>query len=172
MEFEIKIANIAVTGIRLMFGLILAIISVYLGIALVDRLTRKIDEWKEIKKGNTAVGILLASVVLSIAVTLEYPISSSVLLLGAGLDFSSLLFKILIIAVNMLISITIAIFSIYTAFRVIDKFTVDIDELAELKKGNTAVALVMGAIIFAVSFIIRTLIAGIIASLNLVSLVS
>jgi len=171
MTFEITLGNVALSVIRLLVGLILAVVSVYSGISLVDKLTRNINEWKEIKKGNIAIGILLASVLISVAIILEYTTSSSILLLGVGLSISSLLFRILIIAISMFIGIAIAIFSIYTSFRIIDKLTVDIDELAELKKGNVAVALVMGAIIIAISFMIRTSVSGIIASLNLVGLV-
>ena len=56
---------------------------------------------------------------------------------------------------TLVVGLILAIFSIYIAINVLDKITVGIDEFKELRKGNVAVAIIMAAVLFAVSFIIR-----------------
>ena len=52
-------------------SILLAAIATYLGIWLYERATRDIDEWKEIRQGNAAVGLTLAAVVVGLAIILR-----------------------------------------------------------------------------------------------------
>lgn len=49
---------------QLMMALALALLTISLTLRLFGKLTRKLEEGKELQKGNVAVGILLSSVVL------------------------------------------------------------------------------------------------------------
>ncbi|MFH1199774.1 MAG: DUF350 domain-containing protein [Candidatus Micrarchaeota archaeon] len=51
-------------------------------------------------------------------------------------------------------AVVLAVLAQYLAIRVFDKFTSRIDEMAELKKGNAAVGLVLGAIMVSVAMIV------------------
>ena len=46
--------------IQLILGIILAIGAIYLALNILDRLTRGVDEFEEIKKGNVAVALMMA----------------------------------------------------------------------------------------------------------------
>lgn len=155
---------------QLILGIVLAMGSVYLSLKLFDKFTRNFDEWKEIKKGNVAVGILFGGIIFSIAIILEIGITPfmDLIVSGTALDVTVNVFAIGII--NLLISIVAAVMSVYIAIRVLDWITVDIDEMAELKKGNVAVAIMMVAVLLAVSFIIRGAVKGIIDVVNAVQL--
>jgi uncharacterized membrane protein YjfL (UPF0719 family) len=72
--------------------------------------------------------------------------------------------------INLLLAILLAVFSIYIALWILDKITRGIDEIKELKRGNVAVAIMMAAVLLAVSFIIRSAVANMAADLSAQSL--
>ncbi len=62
----------AVIGIiQLVIAIILAVVALYIGFSVLGKITKGIDEEKEIAKGNTAVGILVASVFIAIAIVVQ-----------------------------------------------------------------------------------------------------
>ena len=155
MGFEDLAMGIGIAVAQLAIGLLLAMGSVYLGIKMFDKLTEGIDELKEIQKGNAAVAILLGAIILSIASVVEggvYGLTQSII---PGLTPMELAAALLIGVVNLIVGVILAILSIYVAISMLDKITASIDEFKELKRGNVAVAIMMAAVIFAVSIVIR-----------------
>jgi uncharacterized membrane protein YjfL (UPF0719 family) len=155
MGVENLLIGIGIAIAQLTLGLLLAMGSVYLGIKMFDKLTEGIDEMKELQKGNVAVAILLGAIILSIANVVEggvYGLTQSII---PGLTFVELVAALLIGVVNLVVGVILAILSIYVAVSMLDKITVGIDEFKELKRGNVAVAIMMAAVLFAVSFVIR-----------------
>ena len=155
MGIENLLIGIGIAVAQLTLGLLLAMGSVYLGIWMFDKLTEGIDEMKELQKGNVAVAILLGAIILSIANVVEggvYGLTQSIV---PGLTPMELSAALVIGVVNLIIGVILAILSIYVAISMLDKITVDIDEFKELKRGNVAIAIIMAAVLFAVSFVIR-----------------
>ena len=141
--------------VRIFVALALSVASLHLALRALDSLTSGIDEWEEIKKGNIAIGLLtlavLASVILLVGPRIEQLVLSirpelSLVILGALLAFT--LF-------NFLLSLGAAIFIIFLAFSLVDRLTHDLDEFAELKKGNLAVALLMAGSILLITFVVK-----------------
>ena len=64
-------------------------------------------------------------------------------------------FSIIVILMQVFFGILLSILSVYLALRFFDKMTEDIDELAELKKGNIAVAIVLLALVASIGTIVR-----------------
>ena len=64
-------------------------------------------------------------------------------------------FSIIVILMQVFFGILLSILSVYLALRFFDKMTEDIDELAELKKGNVAVAIVLLALVASIGTIVR-----------------
>jgi uncharacterized membrane protein YjfL (UPF0719 family) len=54
-------------GLQILIGLFLSVISIGLSLWLFTRLTGSIDEWAEIARGNAAIAIMLAGVILATA---------------------------------------------------------------------------------------------------------
>jgi len=147
--------GVGIAVAQLTVGLLLAIGSVYLGIWMFDKLTDGIDEMKEIKKGNVAVAILLGAIILSIASVVEGGVQGLTQSIIPGLAPMELAAAILIGVVNLIMGVILAVLAIYVAVSILDKITVGIDEFKELKRGNIAVAIMMSAVVFAVSIVIR-----------------
>ena len=57
--------RLLIQGLQILVGLFLAVISIGLSLWLFTRLTGSIDEWAEIGRGNAAIAIMLAGVILA-----------------------------------------------------------------------------------------------------------
>ena len=168
MALDQAIVGVVAAIIQLVVGLALALGSVYIGLKMFDRMTKGIDEWKEILKGNVAVGILMAAVIFSIANVVQSGVGSLLSNLGASQPLMDMLVDLLLGLVNLLIGLAAAIFSIWVALKVLDRITKDVDEMKELAKGNVAVAVIMAGVLLSVSFVIAAAVSGIANALALI----
>ncbi|CAG0981184.1 hypothetical protein METP2_01983 [Methanosarcinales archaeon] len=164
-----ELVNAVVGIIQLVIAIILAVAALYIGFSVLGKITKGIDEEKEIAKGNTAVGILVASVFIAIGIVVQSGVAGISVgisqAINAGL-MSSLGITIIVVSiVQLILGIVLAIVAIYLALNILDKLTKGIDEFAELKKGNVAVALEMAGVIITVAIIIQSGVMGITAAL-------
>lgn len=166
MGIENIVVNLGIVFVQLVISLAFAMGSVYLGLRLFDKLTEGIDEMAELKKGNAAVAILIGAIIFSIANVVEGGVTALMQSVTPGLSVPAMAAAFVIGIANLLISLILAVFTIYVALSILDKITVGIDEFKELKKGNVAVAIMMAAVLFAVSFVIRGAVAGMATSLS------
>ena len=56
---------------QLILGIILAIAAIYLALNVLDKLTKGIDEFEELKKGNVAVALEMAGVIIAVAIIIQ-----------------------------------------------------------------------------------------------------
>jgi uncharacterized membrane protein YjfL (UPF0719 family) len=149
--------------IQLVISIILAVVSLYIGFAMLGRLTNKIDEEKELAKGNTAVGILVASIFVSIAIVVQSGIAG----ISAGLRnaLAGNIYSLVASVIQLVLGIILAVVVIYMALNTFDKLTKGIEEFEEIRKGNVAVALEMAGVIVATALIVQSGVLGITSSL-------
>ncbi len=161
----------AVLGIiQLVIAIILAVVALYIGFSVLGRITKGMDEEKEIAKGNTAVGILVASVFVAIGIVVQSGVAGISGGLKAAAQADSLLsfsglMPIILALLQLVLGIVLAIAAIYLALNILDKLTKGIEEFEELKKGNVAVALEMAGVIITTAIIIQSGVQGITAAL-------
>jgi uncharacterized membrane protein YjfL (UPF0719 family) len=62
--------------VQLVIALALAVAAQYAGLSVLGKLTKGIDEWSELQKGNVAVGLIMASVVIAIAAVVSQGVAS------------------------------------------------------------------------------------------------
>jgi len=151
--------------VRLFIGLILSIGGVYAAVRIIDRLTRGMSELGELKKGNTAIGVLIVGVVLSVALIIEPVVGETMTSMNGGL--TSFIAAFVVGLLNVAIALVIAIFTIYISIRLVDEITVDINEMEELKKNNIAIALMMASVILGISFVIKGSVYSIVQAIDL-----
>jgi uncharacterized membrane protein YjfL (UPF0719 family) len=143
--------QLLVSVAQIIVAVILAAIASYLGILLFNRATRDLDEWAELRRGNAAMGLVLGSIILGIALILR-----PALTVPDMTDAGARLYPILATAVQVaaiLLGLVLALSAIIFAVGLFDRLTGQIDELAELQRGNVAVAAVMVGVILAVSLL-------------------
>jgi uncharacterized membrane protein YjfL (UPF0719 family) len=153
--------ELLVSVAQIVIAVILAAIASYLGILLFNRATRDLDEWAELRRGNTAMGLVLGSIILGVAVILR-----PALTVPAIADTGTRLYPVialLVQAVAILLGLVLALSAVIFAVGLFDRLTGQIDELAELQQGNVAVAAVMVGVILAVSLLMSRAIEQIIA---------
>ncbi len=59
--------RILLHGVQVIVGLVLAVVSIGFSLWIFTRLTGAIDEWAEIARGNTAIAVVLAGVIVATA---------------------------------------------------------------------------------------------------------
>ena len=161
-----ELVNAVVGIIQLVIAIILAVVALYIGFSVLGKITKGIDEEKEIAKGNTAVGILVASVFIAIGIVVQSGVSGISVGISQALKAPSGALLIIVVSIiQLILGIVLAIAAIYLALNILDKLTKGIDEFAELKKGNVAVALEMAGVIITVAIIIQSGVMGITAAL-------
>jgi uncharacterized membrane protein YjfL (UPF0719 family) len=164
------LANAVVGLIQLLISIIFAVLALYIGFAVLGRITKGIDEEKELAKGNTAVGIIVASVFVAIALVVQSGVSGLSVGINKALSVGILsvdgLLAVGVAFAQLILGIVLAVAAIYLALNILDKLTKGVEEFEEIKKGNVAVALEMGGVIIAVAVIIQSGVIGITAALG------
>lgn len=171
-EFSGSIQKIEFTGgissgVRILIGVVQLIISFILGLCIVLlsfwvflKLTKGIDEEEQLKSNNTAVGIMMGSFIFGVTVLLKrslYPIFSLMkdLALSPQTTASSYLamtfFSIGYIVLSLIVALIIAI----TALKLLERLTKKIEEMNEIRKNNTAIAIFFAAIFISLCFFIE-----------------
>jgi uncharacterized membrane protein YjfL (UPF0719 family) len=166
-----ELINAVVGIIQLVIAIILAVVALYIGFSVLGKITKGIDEEKEIAKGNAAVGILVASVFLAIGIVVQSGVAGisggikAAQASAGGLLSAGGLTAIGLSILQLILGIVLAIAAIYLALNILDKLTKGIEEFEELKKGNVAVALEMAGVIITTAIIIQSGVQGITAAL-------
>lgn len=163
------LANAVVGLVQLVISIIFAVVALYVGFAVLGKITKGIDEEKELAKGNVAVGILVASVFVAIALVVQSGVSGLSVGINKALSVGILSLDGLTIVgvaiIQLILGIVLAVGAIYLALNILDKLTKGVEEFEELKKGNIAVALEMAGVIIAVAVIIQSGVIGITAAI-------
>ena len=161
--------NAAVGLIQLVLAIVFAVAALYIGFWVLGKITKGIDEEKELAKGNAAVGILVASVFIAIALVVQSGVSGLSVGINKAISLGLLtgdgIFTIVAAIVQLLLGIVLAVGAIYLALNILDRLSTGIEEFEELRKGNVAVALEMAGGIIAVAVIIQSGVIGITAAL-------
>ncbi len=160
----------AIVGILQLFvAIAFAVVALYAGFLVLGWITKDIDEEKELAKGNAAVGILVASVFIAIALVVQSGVSGLSVginkALSVGIFTGDGILTVVIALIQLFLGIILAVGSIYLALKILDRLTAGVDEFGELRKGNVAVALEMAGVIIAVAVIIQTGVIGITAAI-------
>jgi uncharacterized membrane protein YjfL (UPF0719 family) len=161
--------NAIVGLVQLIIAIIFSVIALYIGFITLAKITKNIDQEKELTKGNPAVGIIVAAVFVAIALVVQSGVSglSVGINKAASVGLLSLdgLLAIGAALIQLILGIVLAIVAIYVALNTLDKLTKRVDEFEEIKKGNVAVALEMAGVIIAVAVVIQSGVLGITAAL-------
>jgi uncharacterized membrane protein YjfL (UPF0719 family) len=162
--------TVAVGIIQLIIAVIFAVVALYIGFSVFGRITKDVDEQKELAKGNVAFGIIVAAVFIAIGIVVQSGVAgiSVGISKAATLGFTSVdgIIVIIVAIIQLVLGVLLAIGAIYLALNILDRFTKELKEFEELKKGNVAVALEIAGVIIAVALIIQSGVVGITAALG------
>ncbi|MEM4295820.1 MAG: DUF350 domain-containing protein [Candidatus Anstonellales archaeon] len=143
--------------LKIVLSLLFSVAAVYFAIRFFDYLTKGIDEWKEIAKGNIAVSIYLAAFIFTVSLIIEPSLGKLSLDIANIIDKLSIAVLIFFVfdLLALVITIIISALVLYIALHLIDALSHGMKKFEQLKKGNVAVAITLAAILIAIGFIIR-----------------
>lgn len=148
--------------IQLCVSLTIVAFAITRGFALLSGLLNKagknLDLWQEIRNRNMAVALMSGAVAISYCNVISSGIGSMSRVLSnlARESFWHSVTGLLSAIINLIVAVAVASFAITVVFKVMDKFTADIDEVKELKANNTAVGMVYAGLIVGVSFLVSS----------------
>jgi uncharacterized membrane protein YjfL (UPF0719 family) len=137
---------------QLALALILSAVAAYLTFYLFQLFTRNLDEWQALRDGNAAVGLVLGAMLVSVAIVLRPAIvvSPSVWDVGRAFFFRVLLAQ----AAQLVVGLVLAVLTLTVALYLFVALTRDIDEVAELGKGNLAIAGLLAGVVIGVGLMV------------------
>lgn len=141
--------------LRIVAALVLSAGTLYSGMRLLDSLTSGIDEWKEIKKGNVAIGIVFAAVMASLILLVGPMIDGVIAAINPAMLSPIPIAMFIFSALNFILSLLGGVVMLFITLNLIDRITPDVEEFAELKKGNVAVALIFASALLLVAMMAR-----------------
>lgn len=163
------LVNVIVELIQLIIAIALAVVSLYAGFFVFTRIVKDIDVPTELKRGNVAIGVFVASVFIGISVTVVSSIRGVLVGLNkifadGALNMNDTL-DVVSSCMELILGILLAIGSIYLAIYVFSRLNNHTDLLRTIKNGNVAIACVVSGTILAVSVIIHYGVIGIVTAL-------
>jgi uncharacterized membrane protein YjfL (UPF0719 family) len=161
---EEHVGEILLSLAYLVVAVLLAAIIAYLSFFLFQAVTRRIDEWEELRQGNPAIGLVLGAAVIAVAIVLRPALEVSTSLWDAGQD---LYVRVLLVqAIHIVIGLILAAIALVFAVYLFSTLTRGLDEIAELKRGNIAVAGLLSGVLIAVGLMISQAVEQVLALLS------
>lgn len=170
MNLSIDWTLLSLGIVELILTIIMSIIMVFIGYWAFTLFTKKIKETEELKNKNTAVGILSASVIISMGIMLKSAVDPSIttlrLLIKGGINLTDILIAVGFFLMFFALTMIIALFVILLSSFLFNKLTTNIDEYTEIKNNNIGVAIVFGAVIISISILVLDGISAVISGIQ------
>ena len=154
---------VSVALIRLVVVAGAAAVGLFLALALFHALTAGVDEWRELARGNAAVGIVLAGVVIAVAVIIEpvVQVPLSAFDVGAAVLATALLVE----GIRILLAMGVAVLAVALSAALHNLLTGPIDERREVVQGNVAVGVLQAGVVVGMAILISGPAADLVTSL-------
>ena len=142
------------------FGVFVGAVGIYLGLRLLTLLLRQKETDAELGKGNVALALLHAAGVLSLGLLLQHAVTATfdaMDLLYRGRDFEARMLGRFAVYALLHVGLSLVIGSLVIAIGVgiYGRLTRGIDELAEVRRGNPAPALVLACVIVVLALLVE-----------------
>jgi uncharacterized membrane protein YjfL (UPF0719 family) len=151
-EVNVNQAIAIISGLaELLLSIGLAIFVIYLSFGVFRRITGPMDEIGELNKNNTAAGIFIASLLVSITMIVRqaiYPIISTLqtkLLAGIDLMTGATLIALSLLYIGLATIISVAAMGL--SIRIFLRLPRRVEVLAEIAKNNIAIGLTLGGVV-------------------------
>lgn len=166
MGFDTVIAGLIAAFVQLLIGLVIAVFTVHVGLSIFGMLTKGIDEWDEVKKGNIAVGLLMLGIVISMATVVSPGVLSITSIIKPGINFELMAVSVVIGLINLILTVIVAIIAMYFAYGTFERVSGRLNGRKHLQKGNIAVGLILAGVFVCISTVISAVAGGILTALN------
>ncbi len=155
--------DVLLAVIKVLIGVVLAVVAVNIGLVFFEKITQigkmgELNILKELEEGNAAVAILMIGVILAIAIVIRSGIASLVEIPSFNIKYA---WNVAWGFAQMLLSVVLAIISIYLALWILKRFMEGKDIIGDIKNGNIAMGIVIAGIVISIALIIEISVSGI-----------
>lgn len=146
--------------VEIIISLLLGVLFIYAVFKVFSALTRGIDELQELKRKNTAVGILISAMFISVTFIIKSAMDPALMVFTNTLrnpdaGISNYIQTAGIMFSHFIVSGILGFAAIFLALQVFIWLSRDLDEIEELKNNNIAVGVLMAAVVFCVALLIQ-----------------
>ncbi len=143
---------------KVAFGVLVGAVGVFVATRLFARLTKlgKVDD--ELAKGNVAAGVLVTAAILSLGILAQHAVVAT--FSAMDLAYRNESFEVGMLAVfviygfaHVLTSFAVGLLVLVLGSFLFGWLTKGVDELAEIRKGNVAPALVLGGVVIVLALV-------------------
>ena len=144
---------------KMMFGVLAGAIGLFTSLRALRALLRWGDADEELARGNLAVAIIEAAAVIAFGILLQHTVSATFTamdLLYRGQTFVPAMAGrfALYASAHVALTLVVGVAALALGARLFDLLTRGLDEIAEIRKGNTAPALVLGAVLVMLAVVV------------------
>ena len=146
------------TSLSLIFGLL----TIYIALRVIDKLVLRENTLKMVKEGNASIAIFKGVLIICTLLLAHNSVTSSsaalqTMVFNYGGKLTGKIFMISFgyFLLFYVISLVFSVLIILISFYVYIKATVDLDEIAEIKKNNIAVSISLSLVIFGMILFVR-----------------
>ncbi|MCS7133065.1 MAG: DUF350 domain-containing protein [Aigarchaeota archaeon] len=162
MSWLYGLVDIGIGILQLILGVVLALFSITIALNILDRTTKGLNEFEELRKKNLAVAVYIAGVLIAVGNVIGQAVSGiSKAIIPGGFNVAALVAGIIQLFVGLPLAVVIIVWAQSRVYKWLVKAAeklpgVDIREfdiVTELKNGNIATAIVLFGTFFAISLI-------------------
>lgn len=151
--------QVIISMFEFVFTVVVSALGVYMTYRVFVGVNPDYDSEEELRKGNTAVAVLLAAILISAGLIIQkgiYPVVALVrLYVTSPVDQGLAPWQLaLYAAAHLVMSFALAVLTISFTLRLWGRLTANIQEGKELKRGNMAVGIVLASVVLLVSMFI------------------
>ncbi len=157
-QFDIFLYGLIYVLVSLVFGTI----TIFLFIKVFNALTRDIDDMAEMRGNNVAVALINAAIIFSVALFIEESVGAAMEAFKNNIfnyvGSTTLMFKIkiyIVMFIHFSLAIIISFFVLWLSMKFFTILTASIDEFAEIKKNNQAVAIFLSVFVISMALILK-----------------
>jgi uncharacterized membrane protein YjfL (UPF0719 family) len=144
---------------KIAFGILVGVAGIFSASRALGRLVRWGEADAEIRRGNVARGALEAAALLSFGVLVQHAVTATFSAMdlayrGRDLDARALVQFAVYGLVHVGVSLVVGTAALAVGTWVFGRLTRGVDELAEVRRGNVAPALVLGAVMVVMALVV------------------
>jgi uncharacterized membrane protein YjfL (UPF0719 family) len=143
---------------KIAFGVIVGAFGIFLGNRMVNLLTRRRDSEEQLGRGNLAIGILEAASLLSLGILVQHAVQATfdamdLLHRDHAFTTKALMHFCFYGAVHVGVALLVGAIVIALGTALFNRLTAGVDEMREVRAGNSAPALVLAAVIVVLALV-------------------
>jgi uncharacterized membrane protein YjfL (UPF0719 family) len=144
---------------KMFFGVVVAALGLFTALRALRALLRWGNAEEELRRGNLAVAVIEASAIIAFGLLLQHAVTATFAAMdlsyrGQALAPAMLGRFALYASAHVALTLLVGVGALALGTRLFDKLTRDLDELAEIRAGNVAPALVFGAVLVMPAFVV------------------